>query len=56
MVAAFWAGIPVEVTHEAGVVMGCCHGDTLSAASYDTQGNGWRIIPPANRGYCRIVY
>jgi len=26
------------------------HWDTLLVASYNTQGNGGRIIPPANRG------
>ena len=39
MVAAFWAGIPVEVTQEAGVVLHC-HQDTLLVTTHDTQGNG----------------
>ena len=54
MLAAFWAGIPVEDTQDAGVVprlLTRCHWDTLLVASYDTQENGRRILPPTHRGY-----
>ena len=45
MVAAFWAGIPVEITQDAGVVPRCDR-DTHLVASYDTQGNVGRILAP----------
>ena len=49
-----WAGIPVEVTQEAGVVPGrkraVIHRNTLLVASYDTQEVGKRILSSAYRG------
>ena len=45
MVAMLWAGIPVEVIQEAGVVPQC-YQDTLFVASYDMEGNGGHILPP----------
>ena len=53
IVVLFWAGIKVEVIHDAGVVPRCRHAaiwDTLLVASYDTQGNGGRILPSTHRG------
>ena len=53
MLAAFWAGIPVEATQETSVVprlQTCFHQVTLLVASYDTQGIGGRILPPTHRG------
>ena len=53
MVAAFWAGISVEVTQETVVVprrrRGAI-GKPFLVASYDTQGNGERILPSAHKG------
>ena len=43
IVTAFWAGIPVEATQEAGVISSCPRAilaTHLAMASYDTQGNG----------------
>jgi len=53
IVAAIWAGIPVEVTQETGVVprrRRAAIGKTILVASYDTQENGGRILLPAQRG------
>ena len=51
MVAAFWSGIPVEVTQEAGEshAVDARYRDTLLVASYDTQGNSGCILLPAHR-------
>ena len=60
MVAVFWAGILVEVTQDAGVVprrTRAAIGTPFLVASYDTQGNGGRILPPPTRGMIiRITY
>ena len=54
MEAAFWAGIPVVVTQEAGIVPRC-HRDILLVASYDTQGNGGYILPTPTGGMIRAA-
>ena len=52
MVGALWAGITVYVTQEAGLVPLCTRaaiGTPSLIASYDTQGNGGRILSAAHR-------